>query len=146
MDYALRALCYLAAQPPERVVSRNEIQSHQAVPQHFLSKILRSLVAAGLLQSVPGAHGGFRLGRPAYDISIREVYECVEGHLALVRCVDGDAASCNFATVCTQRGIWVGAQQLLIDYLSNITIGRIVDEQGLMPRLEQKRSAEAAQS
>src|SRR5512139_3418597 len=67
VDYAIRALCYLAAQAPERVVRRAEIQERQNIPPHFLSKILRALVGAGLLASVPGAHGGFRLGRPARD-------------------------------------------------------------------------------
>jgi Rrf2 family protein len=138
MDYAVRALCYLAAQPPERVVRRAEIQQRQNIPPHFLSKILRSLVSAGFLASVPGARGGFRLGRPAGEISIRAVYESVEGRLSLVECVDRGEGFCCFAPVCTQLDIWSGAQRLLGSYLDNISIGDIADRHGLVPRLRQR--------
>jgi len=137
VDYAIRALCYLAAQPPQRVVPRAEIQERQNIPPHFLSKILRALVGAGLLASVPGAHGGFRLGRPASAISVREVYESVEGPLSLIDCVDRREAFCCFAPVCTQIHIWSGAQQLLAEYLERISIGAIADRSGLVPRLHE---------
>lgn len=135
VDYALRALCYLAAQPSDRVVTRTEIQVQQAVPQHYLSKILRRLVAAGVLESVPGARGGFRLGRPAERISVREVYECIEGHLSLIDCVERRESFCCFAGVCTQREVWRGAQQVLTDYLDGISVRQIADREGLVARL-----------
>ena len=135
VDYALRALCYLAARPG-RIVSRTEIQVKQAVPPHFLSKILRRLVSAGLLESVAGARGGFRLGRAAEEISVREVFECVEGGLSLIDCVEQRETFCCFASVCTQRDVWRGAQQVLIDYLDRVSIGEIADRQGLVDRLE----------
>jgi len=138
VDYAIRALCYLAAQAPCRVIPRAEIQARQNVPPHFLSKILRVLVSAGFLESVPGARGGFRLGRAAHDISVRAVYESVEGQLSLIRCVDQRDEFCCFASVCTQRGIWSGAQQLLAKYLENISIGDIADGRGLVSRLHEK--------
>jgi Rrf2 family protein len=135
VDYALRALCYLAAQPMGRVVKRAEIQLRQGIPPHFLSKILRRLAASGLLESIPGAHGGFRLGRPAGEISVRQVYECVEGGLCLVDCLEQEGF-CRFTPVCTQRDIWRGAQRLLFDYLDGISLGAIADRQGLVCRLE----------
>ena len=138
VDYAVRALCYLAAQPPERVVPRAEIQERQQIPPHFLSKILRSLVGAGFLASVSGARGGFRLGRPAEKISVRSVYESVEGRLSLIDCVDRREHFCCFAPVCTQIDIWSGAQRLLETYLEQISIGDIADRHGLVPRLREQ--------
>lgn len=138
MDYAVRALCYLAAQPSERVVPRAEIQARQNIPPHFLSKILRVLVGAGLLASMPGARGGFRLGRAAGDISVRAVYESVEGPLSLIECINHREDFCCYAPVCTQIEIWRGAQQLLGGYLEKISIGDIVDRHGLVPRLGRK--------
>ncbi len=135
-DYALRALSYLAAQPSERIVTRSEIQAQQAIPPYFLSKILRRLVSAGVLRSAPGAHGGFRLGRPAGQISVREVYECLEGDLSLNDCLDHSRVLCGFVPVCTQRQVWRGAQRMLINYLDGISIGEIADQQGLVSRLE----------
>lgn len=136
VDYALRALCYLAAQGSDRVVTRAEIETRQAVPTHFLSKILRTLVASGLLESVPGARGGFRLGRPPQRISVRDVYESVEGRLCLIDCVKHGEEFCQFSPVCTQIGVWRGAQQLLMNYLAGISIEQIADQQGLVARLE----------
>lgn len=141
VDYALRALCYLAAQADDRVVTCTEIQARQAVPPHFLSKVLRRLVAAGVLESVPGARGGFRLGRPAERISVRQVYECVEGQLSLIGCVERRDAFCCFASVCAQREVWQGAQRVLIDYLDEISVRQIADRAGLVRRLAEAQTA-----
>jgi Rrf2 family protein len=144
VDYAIRALSYLAAQPPERTVPRSEIRDRQSIPAHFLSKILRSLVNAGLLTSAPGAHGGFRLERNAKEISIREVYESVEGPLSLIECVEHGERFCCFASVCPQIDIWSGAQQMLESYLDKITIGDVADAAGLIPRLQQRADGQSA--
>jgi len=143
VEYAIRALCYLAAQPPDRVVTRAEIETRQAVPQHFLSKILRQLVSADLLQSVPGAHGGFQLARPAGEISFRSAYEAIEGHLALTDCANRDEPPCGFGSVCTQKEVWRGAQEVLKDYLDKVSIARIRDEHGLVPRAKGTRRSAA---
>lgn len=141
VDYAVRALCYLAAQPEGNLVPRAEIQERQQVPPHYLSKILRALVSAGLLASVSGAKGGFRLGRAPAQISVRDVYESVEGPLALIDCVEGHDGACCFASVCTQIDIWRGAQHVLGRYLEQVSIQDIADRHGLVPRLREKSPA-----
>jgi Rrf2 family protein len=146
VDYAVRALAYLASQPAERLVRRAEIQERQGIPPHFLSKILRTLVSAGLLTSVPGARGGFRLGRPAPEISVRAVYESVEGPLSLIECVDRREHFCCFAPVCSQIHIWSGAQQVLGEYLENVSIGDIAEGQGMVRRLRQQAPAPSARA
>jgi len=146
VDYAIRALCYLAAQPPERLVRRAEIQEQQGIPPHFLSKILRSLVGAGFLTSVPGARGGFRLGRSPREISVRAVYESIEGPLSLIDCVDRREDFCCFASVCTQIHVWSGAQQVLGAYLDTVLIGDIADRRGMVPRLREQTAPTAGRS
>jgi Rrf2 family protein len=136
MDYAVRALSYLASQPADRVVPRSEIRERQRIPPHFLSKILRKLVTAGYLVSVPGARGGFRLHVAAASLTMRDIYECIEGPLSLMECVEDEEAFCCFAPVCTQRTVWRGAQEALGRYLEQVSIGDIVDARGLVPRLE----------
>jgi len=144
MDYAVRALAYLAAQPAERVVPRNEIQDRQSIPPHFLSKILRKLVTAGYLVSVPGARGGFRLLAGAERISMRDVYECIEGPLCLMDCIEAEEAYCRFAPVCTQRSVWGGAQEALGRYLEQVSISDIADARGLVRRLEDLQQRKGA--
>lgn len=144
VDYAVRALAYLAGQEARRVVGRAEIETRQGIPRHFLSKILRALVAAGLLDSVAGAHGGFRLRRPASAITIRQVYEVLEGDLCLIDCVREPGSACCFASVCTQIEVWRGAQRILLEYLGGISIAAVADGRGLRPRLGAARPAAEA--
>lgn len=144
VDYAVRALAYLAGQEARRVVGRAEIETRQGIPRHFLSKILRALVAGGLLDSVAGAHGGFRLRRPASAITIRQVYEVLEGDLCLIDCVREPGSACCFASVCTQIEIWRGAQRILLEYLGGISIAAVADGHGLRPRLGTSRPAAEA--
>ena len=106
VDYAVRALTYLAAQPQERVVPRREIQAKQDIPAHFLSKIMKQLALGGLVESYMGARGGFTLKKPASDISLRAVYECLEGPLLLMECLDEDGNACCYHPVCNQISVW----------------------------------------
>lgn len=138
VDYALRALAYLAAQPDGRVVGRAEIEERQHIPPSFLAKILRRLVAAEVLESVPGVRGGFRLCVPAAAVSVRRVYEAVEGDLALIDCLRGDV--CQFDPVCSQIDVWRGAQRRLAAYLDGISIADLADSQGLAARLAARRA------
>ncbi|MCZ6563543.1 MAG: Rrf2 family transcriptional regulator, partial [Deltaproteobacteria bacterium] len=59
VDYAVRALSYLAAQTAVRVVGSKEITEKQDIPLHYLSKIMKDLVGAGLVKSHVGCKGGF---------------------------------------------------------------------------------------
>lgn len=135
VDYAIRALAYLAGQDSERLVRRSEIEVQQGIPRHFLSKILRCLVGAGFLESVAGARGGFRLRRPAREISFLDVYECFEGELCLIECLRDDGGVCSFTSVCTQIDVWRTARKQLFDYLRSVTIDDVADRIGLECRM-----------
>ena len=135
VDYALRALSYLAAQSPDRIVSRAEIETKQDIPSSYLSKIMKDLVTAGLVLSHPGCQGGFSLAKPARTINVREVYESVEGPLVLMQCLEQGEYFCRYDTVCSQISVWERAQSLVAGYLTKVSIGDIADQHGLKPRL-----------
>ena len=135
VDYAVRALSYLAGQLPGRVVSRTDIESSQDIPSFYLSKIMKDLVAGGLVQSHIGSKGGFSLAKPASAISIKDVYETVERPLVLMECLDTGADYCSFCAVCSQKSIWEEAQVVLGNFLAGVTIANIADRQGLKERL-----------
>jgi len=135
VDYAVRALSYLAAQPPGRVISRAEIEKKQDIPSHYLSKIMKDLVAGGLVQPHTGSRGGFSLARPAQTISIREVYETVERPIVLMECLEKGEGYCSYCSVCSQISVWERAQRLLLDYLDKVFISALADQQGLKERL-----------
>lgn len=135
VDYAVRALSFLAGQPVGKIVSRADIEKSQDIPSFYLSKIMKDLVAGGLVQSHIGSKGGFSLAKLATSISIKDVYETVERPLVLMDCLQRGADYCSYCSVCTQKSIWEEAQKVLADFLGRISINDIADRQGLKGRL-----------
>lgn len=135
VDYAVRALSYLAGQAEGKIISRADIEKSQDIPSFYLSKIMKDLVAGGLVESHIGSKGGFSLAKPPRSITIKHVYETVERPLVLMECLEEGANFCSYCTVCTQKSIWEEAQQVLADFLTGITIADIADRQGLKGRL-----------
>ena len=84
VDYALRAMAELAAAPPGPIKGER-IAEAQGIPPKFLENILLELRRSGLVASRRGAEGGYRLGRPAEEISLADVIRAVEGPIASVR-------------------------------------------------------------
>jgi Rrf2 family protein len=77
--YALHAVVFMAAwQTDERTTSRL-IADERNISERFLLKVLKSLVSANVLTSIKGPRGGYRLARPAHEITLLEVMEAVDG-------------------------------------------------------------------
>ena len=135
VDYAVRALSYLAGQPEGKIVSRADIEKSQDIPSFYLSKIMKDLVAGGLVQSHIGSKGGFTLAKGASAISIKDVYETVERPLVLMECLEKGVSYCSFCAVCLQKTVWEKAQEVLTQFLAGVTIAEIADQYGLKERL-----------
>jgi Rrf2 family protein len=78
-SYALHALGYMAGQKKNQPIASHIMAQKRGIPPRFLLKVLKPLVSAQLLYSVKGPRGGYRLARPAHDISMLEVVEAVDG-------------------------------------------------------------------
>jgi Rrf2 family protein len=87
VDYALRAVAELATVEGEldRPVTADRLATGQGIPGKFLESILLQLRRAGIVQSQRGPDGGYRLARPAGEISLAEVIRAIDGPLANVR-------------------------------------------------------------
>ena len=88
VDYAMRALRELAAahrENPRAMLKGDAIAETHGIPTKFLVGVLTTLRTAGILSSMRGKDGGFRLARPAADISVADVMRALEGPLAEVR-------------------------------------------------------------
>jgi Rrf2 family protein len=79
--YALHALVYLARHDETAHTTAHDMAGADSTPELFLRKALKQLVDAGLLQSVKGPHGGYRLARPAEKITLLQIVEAVDGPL-----------------------------------------------------------------
>jgi Rrf2 family protein len=135
VDYAVRALAYLAGQPSDRIVGKVEIEEKQDIPPHYLSKIMKDLVVGGFVCSHMGSKGGFTLAKVPKEISVKEVYERVEGPLVLMESVVKGEEYCTYYSACTQIPIWAKAQNLLAAFLAGVSIADIADQHGLRERL-----------
>ena len=120
-EYGLRGLLFLAMQPPEKVALVSEISRDQKIPETFLAKIFQRLSKAGLLRSVRGAKGGFSLGKPANEITMREIVEAIEGPIALNRCLLRHG-ECEEEKICPLRPVWEEVQQRFIEVLDRTTM------------------------
>ena len=135
VDYAVRALSFLAGQAPGKVVSRADIEKSQDIPSFYLSKIMKDLVAGGLVYSHVGSKGGFTLAKLPESISIKDVYETVERRLVLMECLEQGLDYCSFCSVCAQKTVWEEAQGVLANFLSKVSVKDVADRQGLKRRL-----------
>ncbi len=77
LEYALRAVTWMAARPGEGLTAGRIAEATQ-VPEDYLSKVLQQLVRGEVLVSQRGRHGGFQLARPAAEISMLAVVNAVE--------------------------------------------------------------------
>ena len=77
--YALNALAYMATQKKDGPIASHIVAQKRGIPERFLLKVLKPLVSAQVLLSVKGPNGGYRLARPANEITILEVLEAVDG-------------------------------------------------------------------
>jgi Rrf2 family protein len=77
--YAVRALVFLARHPGNRPVSADTVAPAEGLPGLFAGKVLKPLVSAGVLLSLRGPNGGYRLGRPVKAASLLDVVEAVQG-------------------------------------------------------------------
>jgi Rrf2 family protein len=92
---ALHATAAMAGARGERVTAR-KMAAALGVSEAHLAKVLQRLTRAGLVRGTRGPRGGYRLTRPPSRISLREVYEAVEGSLEVEHCLLG-------VPVCGQR-------------------------------------------
>jgi Rrf2 family protein len=126
-EYAVRAMIDLAAQGGGQTTF-DEIARRQRVPPTFIPQIMRDLGRAGLVTTVRGFGGGVRLAMAPEAISVRAVFEAVQGPMALYRCLA--QAECDHEADCALRDVWIAAQAemlrvfertTLADLLTNVT-------------------------
>ncbi len=121
IDYGLRAMIYLASIPSDRVAPFREIAKGMDTPEDFLAKILKTLANQGLVKSTRGARGGYRLAKPAREISFLDVIEAVEGPVTINICLEGKEG-CHLTPSCTMQHIWKQGQARMLEVYRAATL------------------------
>jgi Rrf2 family protein len=138
-DYAMRALCALAAHPGPKLLKAEEIARGQGIPLKFLENILVELRKDGLIASQRGAEGGYRLAQEARTVTAAMVIRAVDGPLAEVRGLRPEDARYEGSAE-HLREVWVAVRASLRSVLESVTLADIVA--GHLPRKVEKLTAD----
>jgi Rrf2 family protein len=86
VEWGVHCAVLLAVLPPDTALPTGRLAEYHGLPAAYLAKHLQAMSRAGLLDSVPGQRGGYRLARPASRISVLEVVEAIDGSTPAFRC------------------------------------------------------------
>jgi Rrf2 family protein len=125
-DYAVRAVVELAATDGEKPVKAERIATAQGIPLNFLENILGELRHAGIVRSHRGAEGGFRLAKPAAELTVADIIRAVEGPLASVRGAPPEEADYAGAAEALPR-VWIAVRVNLRRVVERVTIADIAE-------------------
>lgn len=93
-DYSLRVVLHLSKIGYGEIVDAATIAEKEHLPLRFLLKLLRKLIASGIVKSYRGVKGGYALNKLPKDITLRDVVEAIDGPICVNRCI-ADPAYCN---------------------------------------------------
>ena len=99
MEYALMALKIISAKPESNLTSAKEVSDQMHIPFEVTARVLQALSSRGLLKAEYGASGGYLLARSLKEVSIHDLSEMLEGHLALTKCL-GNEDPCEISETC----------------------------------------------
>ena len=119
-DYATLVLTVLAS-TPEAVLSASGLAERAGLEAPTVAKVLKPLAQAGLVQAFRGASGGYRLSRPASEISLVEILEAMEGPLAMTECSVHDG-QCGIEHSCGARTHWRRINDVVAEALRGISL------------------------
>lgn len=136
-EYALRAVLYISAQPPEAHTNTKVLSKSLKIPHHFLGKILQPLARRGILHSLKGPNGGFRLGKSPERITLFQIVDAIDGSSFTSGCVLG-FPSCSDSNPCPLHNSWAGLRDGIRDMLADRTIAEIAGSIGRSRRLQEK--------
>lgn len=127
--YALRVMTDLAEHTGEGFISLADISARQEISLKYLEAITALLNKAGLLESLRGKSGGYKLRKNPEEYTLREILEVTEGGLVPVNCAclteDGE---CRRSSLCPTMPVWQRLDKLICDYLESVTLKDLMAE------------------
>jgi Rrf2 family protein len=123
--YGVRMMTDLADHNGSNPVFLKDIAKREDISEKYLSLIVIPLRGAGLIQSIRGAHGGYRLTRKPAEITMLDVLSALEGEICLVDCVK-DTKRCSRISTCPTRDIWGILGQKISETLRSVTLADLV--------------------
>jgi Rrf2 family protein len=132
-DYAVRAALALAEAGSERLSVR-QVATERGIPPAFLPRIMADLARGGLVEATPGRTGGYRLARPAAEISLLDIIDAVDPNVRRRTCVLR-GGPCQLNGVCSVHDVFATVQIGVIETLGRATLGAlVVSDRPISPR------------
>jgi len=126
--YGARLMLDLAIHYNDGFVLLKDIAKRQDISEGYLEHLLPHLKSAGLVNSLRGARGGYKLAKAPSEISLKEVVQALEGPLAPVECVIAPSV-CKKVNFCVTRDIWKELGEKISKTLESITLKDMVEMQ-----------------
>lgn len=120
VEYTIEFLLALGRKQPGEILSVKIFSGESNISYLFLQRIALRLKAAGIITAVRGTKGGYILQKPIEQISLREVYEVVEGRYGSVACQKGK--ECKHEATCNLKNHFDVFQEKILNYMENIPL------------------------
>ena len=125
--YGLRILLDIALyRVGDRPRMIREIANNQEISEKYISRLIIELRKAGMVKSIRGSKGGYRISREPKEITLLDVVEVMEGPVSIVDCVSARDCCPRIAS-CVTREIWTELNNQIREALQKITLQEIID-------------------
>ena len=105
-----------------------DIAARQQISLKYLEQIATALGKAGLIESMRGPQGGYRLTRSPQAYTVGDILRPIEGHLACVACLETHPNPCPQYSQCRTVHFWEGLQRVILDYLDGTTLATLAGQ------------------
>lgn len=138
-DYGV-ALLTRMAENTDRVHNALDLSVSTGLPTPTVSKVLATLARNGLLLSVRGAKGGYRLGRPPQGISVADIIIAIDGPIALTQCLE-HSGGCDVEALCPSRRGWELINVAVSQALEKVSLADIESPMAMFPAIDNQDKA-----
>ncbi len=135
-EYALRVMAIIASLEPGKPVRAIDLTDKTGIPPHYLSKIMRRLVAAGLLKSQKGRGGGFVLARPLSEIFFSDILKAVNYNTEAAVCVFG-WEECSEENPCPLHFFWRDVKNYFSQWAEKHTLKEVKE---VLPQISSQQA------
>jgi FeS assembly SUF system regulator len=126
-DYGTVVLAHLAA-TPDGLLTASQVAGATRIALPTVSKLLKSFHRAGLVESARGTHGGYRLARPAAQISAAQIIDAIDGPVAITEC-SGQHSACDIAADCRTGSAWQRINGAIRGSLAGISLAQLCGQE-----------------
>jgi len=116
----------LAQSDSEEYIPLKAISEHQEISMKYLEMIVAILQKAGVVHSLRGKSGGYRLAKPPGEYTVGSILKLTEGSLSPVACLEQEENTCSRSGQCATLPMWKTLDKLIDDYLESVTIQDLV--------------------